>query len=99
MESTNGRENRNFAIDKEIKCNRSVLETPIETMSAFEWTHLNQNDWKCQGENDFDVKTRVVEHELTLCVSCGIKRAIKNSSLADLTSEWESVTHGKQSAL
>ena len=30
------RENGNFAINLEINCNRSVLETPIETMGAFE---------------------------------------------------------------
>ena len=61
--------------------------------------HLNQNDFKCQGENDFDVKTRVVEHELTSHGSHRIKRAIKNSSLAKTTSEQESVTRGKQSTL
>ena len=56
------------------------METLIEIIGAFEWAHLNQIDLKWQGENGFDVKTRVVEHELTLCISHGVKRAIKNGS-------------------
>ena len=44
------------------------MEKLIEMMGAFEWAHLNQNDFKCQGENDFDVKTTVVEHELNCSI-------------------------------
>ena len=46
---------------------------------AFEWVHLNQNDFSVKGENDFDVKTRADEHELTLHISGQLKRQFRTT--------------------